>query len=86
MVSRCAIAAKIATEVLAASPDWNTIKNNDQTMVRIEHATAFKQVMIDLLANHLELFKQFGDHSAIQKSLAATLLGMTRQQSVLRRR
>lgn len=62
------------------------IKNNDRKTAWIEHATAFKQVMIERWANQIELFKQFGDRSAIRQSLSDNCLEMSEQQSVSRRR
>ncbi len=57
--------------------DW---KNNDKNTARIEHDAALQRVMIDLLADHTELFKQFSDNQSFKKWLGDTIFGVTYQQ------
>lgn len=58
----------------------NAMKNNDKKTARIEHDAALQRVMIDLLSDHTELFKQFGDNPSFKKRQGDTIFGVTYQQ------
>ena len=58
----------------------NAMKNNDKKTARIEHDAALQRVMIDLLSDHTELFKQFSDNPSFKKWLGDTIFGVTYQQ------
>jgi hypothetical protein len=47
----------------------NAMKNNDKKTARIEHDAALQRVMIDLLSDHTELFKQFSDNPQLVMKL-----------------
>lgn len=58
----------------------NAMQNNDRQTARIEHDAALKRVMLDLLADHTELFKQFSDKPSFKKWLGDTIFGATYQE------
>ncbi|WP_429886125.1 type I restriction endonuclease subunit R [Geoalkalibacter halelectricus] len=78
---RQVIAEEIPAKVAADAAYRNAMKNNDKKTARIEHDAALQRVMIDLLADHTELFKQFSDNPSFKKWLGDTIFGVTYQQS-----
>jgi len=74
------IAEEIPAKVAADAAYQNAMKNNDKKTARIEHDAALQRVMIDLLADHTELFKQFSDNPSFKKWLGDTIFGVTYQQ------
>ena len=77
---RKVIAEEIPAKVAADAAYQNAMKNNDKKTARIEHDAALQRVMIDLLADHTELFKQFSDNPSFKKWLGDTIIGVTYQQ------
>lgn len=77
---RRVIAEEIPAKVAADAAYQNAMKNNDKKTARIEHDAALQQVMIDLLTDHTELFKQFSDNPSFKKWLDDTIFGVTYQQ------
>ena len=75
------IAEDIPAKVAADAAYQNAMKNNDKKTARIEHDAALQRVMIDLLSDHTELFKQFSDNTSFKKWLGDTIFGVTYQQS-----
>lgn len=75
------IAEEIPAKVAADAAYRNAIKNNDKKTARIEHDAALQRVMIDLLADHTELFKQFSDNPSFKKWLGDTIFGVTYQST-----
>ena len=47
---------------------------------RIEHDSALQYVMMELLADHIELFKQFSDNPSFKKWLSDTVFQSTYQE------
>ena len=78
---RTVIAEEIPAKVAADAAYRNAMKNNDRKTARIEHDAALQRVMIDLLADHTELFKQFSDNPSFKKWLGDTIFGATYRQS-----
>ncbi|MCP5443682.1 MAG: type I restriction endonuclease subunit R [Chromatiaceae bacterium] len=76
---RKVIAEEIPAKVAADAAYQNAMKNNDKKTARIEHDAALQRVMIDLLADHTELFKQFSDNPSFKKWLGDTIFGVTYQ-------
>lgn len=74
------IAGEIPAKVAAEAAYQNAMKNNDKKTTRIEHDATLQRVMIDLLADHTELFKQFSDNQSFKKWLGDTIFGVTYQQ------
>jgi type I restriction enzyme R subunit len=64
---RKVITEEIPAKVVADAAYQNAMKNNDKKPARIEHDAALQRVMIDLLAEHTELFKQFSDNQSFKK-------------------
>ena len=54
---------------------------DDRKTACIEHDAALQRVMIDLLADHTELFKQFSDNPSFKKWLSDTIFVATYRQS-----
>lgn len=73
------IADEIPAKVGADVAYRNAMKNNDKKTARIEHDAALQRVMIELLADHTELFKQFSDNPSFKKWLGDTIFGVTYQ-------
>lgn len=74
------IAEEIPAKVAADAAYQNAMKNNDKKTARIEHDAALQRVIIDLLSDHTELFKQFSDNPSFKKWLGDTIFGVTYQQ------
>lgn len=55
----------------------NAIKYSDKQNARIEHDKALKRVMMALLSDHTELFKQFSDNPSFKKWLSDTIFRLT---------
>ncbi|MGI6525359.1 MAG: type I restriction endonuclease subunit R [Bdellovibrionota bacterium] len=65
-------------EKVAADPAYqNAMKNSDKQNARIEHDKALAKVMVDLLSDHTELFKQYSDNQSFKRWLADTIFGAT---------
>ncbi|MEZ5553458.1 MAG: type I restriction endonuclease subunit R [Pseudomonadales bacterium] len=78
---RKVIAEEIPAKVAADAAYQNAMKNNDKKTARIEHDAALQRVMIDLLSDHTELFKQFSDNPSFKKWLGDTIFGVTYQEA-----
>lgn len=78
---RKVIAEEIPAKVAADAAYQNAMKNNDKKTARIEHDAALQRVMIDLLSDHTELFKQFSDNPSFKKWLGDTIFGVTYQST-----
>ena len=55
----------------------NAMKNNDKQNARIEHDRALQRVMVDLLSDQTELYKQFSDNLSFKNWLSNTIFGVT---------
>ncbi len=71
------IAEEIPTKVAADKAYQNAMKHSDKQNARIEHDRALQRVLVELLADHTELFKQFSDNAAFKKWLADTIFSVT---------
>jgi len=78
---RQVIAEEIPDKVAADSAYQNAMKNSDKQNARIEHDKALGRVMVELIADHTELFKQFSDNPSFKKWLGDTIFGATYQTS-----
>ncbi len=77
---RQVIAKEIPTKVAADVAYQNAMKNSDKQNARIEHDKALQRVIVELLSDHTELFKQFSDNPGFKKWLGDTTFGVTYQQ------
>jgi type I restriction enzyme R subunit len=71
------IAGEIPEKVNADPAYQNAKKNSDKQNARIEHDKALERVIVDLITDDTELFKQFMDDPEFKKWLAETVFGMT---------
>jgi type I restriction enzyme R subunit len=71
------IAEEIPTKVAADRAYQNAMKHSDKQNARIEHDKALKRVIVELLTDHTELFKQFSDNPAFNKWLGDTIFSAT---------
>ena len=69
---RQVIAEEIPAKVSADKAYQNAMKNSDRQNARIEHDKALQGVIVALLADHAELFKQFSDNPSFKKWLSDT--------------
>ena len=76
------ITEEIPAKVAADKAYQNAMKNSDKQNARIEHDIALKKVLVGLLSDHTELFKQFSENPAFQKWLADTVFSATYQPSM----
>ncbi len=74
------ITEEIPAKVSADTAYQNAMKNNDRKTARLEHDKVLQDVMLALLADHTELFKQYSDNPSFKKWLGDTIFGMTYQQ------
>jgi len=74
---RKVIAEEIPAKVAADKAYQNAMKNSDKAAARLEHDRALQKVVVNLLKDHTELFKQFSDNPSFRKWLSDTIFGVT---------
>ncbi len=74
---RRVIAEDIPAKVAADAAYQNAMKHSDKENARIEHDKALQRVVVDLLSDHAELFKQFSDNPSFRKWLSETIFSTT---------
>ncbi len=74
---RKVIAEEIPAKVSADKAYQNAMKNSDKQNARIEHDMALQRVLLELLSDHTELFKQFSDNPAFKKWLQEMVFAAT---------
>jgi type I restriction enzyme R subunit len=77
---RQVISEEIPTKVAADEAYQNARQNSDEQNARIEHDKALQRVMIELLSDHTELFKQFSDNASFKKWLQDMVFSKTYNQ------
>ena len=80
---RQVIAEEIPAKVAADKAYQNAMRNSDKAAARLEHDRALQKVVISMLADHTELFKQFSDNSSFKKWLSDTIFGVTYEEAGL---
>lgn len=78
---RQVIAEEIPSKVAADKAYQNAMKHSDKQNARLEHDKALQRVLIELLADHTELYKQFSDNPAFKRWLAETIFSATYSSS-----
>lgn len=73
---------KLITEeipaMVAADPAYqNALKNSDKQNARIESDNALRRVLISIMKDNTELFKQYSDNGSFQKWIQDTVFGLT---------
>jgi type I restriction enzyme R subunit len=74
---RKVITEDIPAKVAADQAYQNAMKNSSKSAARLEHDRALEKVVIEMLSDHTELFKQFSDNPDFKKWLADTIFGVT---------
>ena len=74
---RKVITEEIPGKVAANEAYKNAIENSDKQNARIEHDKALQRVIIDMLNDQTELFKQFMDNPSFKKWLSDTIFHET---------
>ena len=75
------IATEIPNKVAANDAYQNAIANSDKQNARIEHDKALGNVIIGLMKDDTELFKQFSDNPEFKRWLADTIFSATYDRS-----
>lgn len=79
---RQVIAEEIPARVAADRAYQNAIKNSDKAAARLEHDRALQGVVVAMLTDHTELFRQYSDNPSFKKWLADTIFGVTYEDAV----
>lgn len=74
---RDVITQEIPEKVAADKAYQNAMLNSDKQNARIEHDKALQRVLVELLSDHTELFKQFSDNPAFKKWLSDANFAVT---------
>jgi type I restriction enzyme R subunit len=78
---RQVISEEIPAKVAADKAYQNAMRNSDKAAARLEHDRALQKVVISMLADHTELFKQFSDNPSFKKWLSDTIFGVTYEEA-----
>jgi len=73
------IAEEIPAQVAADRAFQNAMVHSDQQNARIEFEEALRRVMVSLLADQTELYKQYSDNDSFRKWLSDTIFRLTYQ-------
>jgi type I restriction enzyme R subunit len=73
------IAEEIPAQVAADKAFQNAMTHSDQQNARIEFEEALRRVMVSLLSDQTELFKQYSDNDSFRKWLSDTVFWLTYQ-------
>jgi type I restriction enzyme R subunit len=71
------ICEEIPAKVAADKKYQNAMKHSDKENARIEHDLALQRVLIELLTDHTELYKQFSENPVFRKWLADFVFAST---------
>ncbi len=71
------IIEEIPPRVAADAAYQNAKKNSDKQNARIEHDKALGRVIVDMMRDDTELFKQFSDNEGFRRWLTDTMFGLT---------
>jgi type I restriction enzyme R subunit len=74
---RKVIAEELPEKVAQDKAYQNAMKQDDKQNARIEHDKALQRVIVEMLNDHTELFKQFMDNPSFKKWLADTIFNET---------
>lgn len=71
------ITEEIPAKVSADTAYQNARQNSDKQNARIEHDQALGRVIVEMMKDDTELFKQFSDNEGFRRWLTDTIFGMT---------
>lgn len=74
---RKVIGEEIPAKVSADKAYRNAMQNSDKMNARMEHDKALERVIIEMLSDHTELFKQFMDNASFKKWLSDRIFSAT---------
>ena len=74
------ITVEIPSKVAADTAYQNAKKQGDKSKARIEHDAALLRVMVGLLKDDTELFKQFSDNDSFKRWLTETVFALTYEE------
>ena len=74
---RKVIAEEIPAKVAADTAYQNAMRTSDKQNARIEHDEALKRVIVDMLADHTQLFGEYSDNPMFKKWLSDTIFKAT---------
>ncbi len=74
---RQVITEEIPARVAKDKAYQNAVQNSDKQNARMEHDKALNRVVLELLADHTELFKQFSDNPNFKRWLTDTVFDTT---------
>ena len=77
------IAEEIPTRVVQDKAYQNAVQHSDKQNARLEHDKALNRVILELLSDHTELFKQFSDNPDFKRWLTDTVFDTTYRPGVL---
>jgi type I restriction enzyme R subunit len=77
---RSVITEEIPAKVRADRAYANARKNSDKQNARIEHDRALQRVLVELLSDHTELWKQYSKNEDFKKWLGDTVFGLTYEE------
>ena len=67
----------IPAMVLEDKKYQNAMKNSDEQTAKLESERALRQVIFDIMADNMELFKQFQDNTSFKKWLSDLVFKLT---------
>jgi type I restriction enzyme R subunit len=73
------ITEEIPAKVAANRAYQNAMKQGDPDNARIEHNSALQQVLVEMLSDHTELYKQFSGNESFKNWLQDTVFKATYQ-------
>jgi len=79
---RKVIAEEIPSRVAQDKAYQNAQQNSDKQNAKLEHDKALNRVILELLADHTELFKQFSDNADFKRWLTDTVFDTTYQRGM----
>lgn len=74
---RKVIAEEIPAKVAADTAYQNAMRNSDIQNAKYEHDQALKRVIVDMVADHTQLYREFSDNPRFKKWLSDTIFGVT---------
>ena len=77
------IVEEIPTRVVQDKAYQNAVQHSDKQNARLEHDKALNRVILELLSDHTELFKQFSDNPDFKRWLTDTVFDTTYRPGVL---
>lgn len=77
------IAEELPGKVAADKAYQNAMENSDKAAARLEHDRALQKVVISMLSDHTELFKQFSNNPSFKKWLSDTIFGVTYEEAAV---